>query len=151
MARKDLVQLETAFRKILKSITIAWSKQVDSTINRSQFYVLERLAKCPHNISTLAEALHITSGAVTGISDKLVDEGYASRRRAENDRRVVFLEITDKGHEILAQLSNQRKELYENFFGGLTDTDVKALTRIFEQILDSQDAANNEVEPKVKA
>ncbi|WP_442601265.1 MarR family winged helix-turn-helix transcriptional regulator [Paenibacillus sp. KN14-4R] len=146
MASKDILQLEHAFRKILKLISTQWSKHVDNTINRSQFLVLERLAESPHNISTLAEALHITSGAVTGISDKLVEEGLASRRRAENDRRVVYLEITDKGHEILETLSKQRKQLFEKFFSGLTDTDIAALTRIFEQIIENQEDYNAELE-----
>lgn len=40
----------------------------------------------------LAAALHLTSGAVTGVVDRLVQRGFARRTRDERDRRKVVIE-----------------------------------------------------------
>jgi len=44
--------------------------------------------------------------------DKLEDKGYISRVRGEQDRRIVNLELTDFGKEILAKAPFLTKVYY---------------------------------------
>ena len=39
----------------------------------------------------LARQTGLSSGSVTGVTDRLVDAGYATRKRDEHDRRKVYL------------------------------------------------------------
>uniref|UniRef100_UPI00403F58AC MarR family winged helix-turn-helix transcriptional regulator n=1 Tax=Paenibacillus sp. FSL K6-1096 TaxID=2921460 RepID=UPI00403F58AC len=52
-------------------------------------------------LSDLAEELDFTSGAITALSDKLEAGGYTVRRRKEDDRRTVLLDITACGREMV--------------------------------------------------
>jgi DNA-binding MarR family transcriptional regulator len=53
---------------------------------------------------SLAQALDVTQGNVTGIVDRLVEQGLVARRQDPDDRRIVWLEATDKGRELLSNL-----------------------------------------------
>lgn len=53
------------------------------------------------SMSELAEHIQQSSAMMTGIVDRLVDKHWASRRRSEEDRRAVCVQITDRGLEML--------------------------------------------------
>lgn len=46
----------------------------------------------PRSAGQLAAELHLTSGAVTGVVDRLVRRGFARRAQDERDRRKVVIE-----------------------------------------------------------
>ena len=48
----------------------------------------------------LAEHLHLTTGAITGVIDRLERSGYARRRTDGSDRRLVRVVPTAKGDQI---------------------------------------------------
>ena len=73
--------------------------------------------------------------AVTGISDKLIEGGFARRTRDTADRRVIHLEITPLGRDLIEQLANKRAELSDLLYGFLTDEEVKQLSVLYRKIL----------------
>ncbi|MCS4585929.1 MarR family transcriptional regulator [Clostridium perfringens] len=48
-------------------------------------------------MSEVALDLKITVGTLTTAINKLIKKGYVNRRRIEEDRRVVMIELTEKG------------------------------------------------------
>ncbi|WNQ12048.1 MarR family transcriptional regulator [Paenibacillus aurantius] len=105
-------------------------------INRSQAVILEKLeAEGPQKASSLAEALYMTSGAITGLSDKLIEDGFAERYRDEKDRRVVYLAITEKGRSKLESIRDYRHKLYHSLFSGLSTEEIQGMTNSFQRIL----------------
>ncbi len=56
------------------------------------------------NFRKLAEALGVTPSNVTGIIDRLVEQGLVSREENPEDRRVVTLQATDKGRTLVSSL-----------------------------------------------
>jgi MarR family transcriptional regulator, organic hydroperoxide resistance regulator len=56
------------------------------------------------NIHNLAVELGVTPGNVTGIVDRLVEQGLLSRTHDLEDRRIILLQLTDKGREIIANI-----------------------------------------------
>ena len=56
------------------------------------------------NFRKLATALGVTPPNVTGIVDRLVDQGLVSRQENPEDRRMLLLKTTDKGKALLAKL-----------------------------------------------
>jgi DNA-binding MarR family transcriptional regulator len=89
----------------------------------------------PQRVSQLAEALCITAGAVTGAADRLLSEGYIERTRDEDDRRVVYIQITDQGKSIVEKVLDSQKETITMFFDRLPDEDIKHLKRILSTVL----------------
>lgn len=49
------------------------------------------------NMSSIAKGLKITVGSLTTAMNSLVKKQYVERFRSEEDRRVVFVKLTEKG------------------------------------------------------
>lgn len=142
---RDLLEFEELFRQVLRKLSIEWNRQVDQEVSGTKGIILEKLeAEGPQKASSLAEALSLSGGAITGLSDKLISCGFARRRRTEDDRRVVYLEITPKGREALKQVRQQRKKIYDSFFDGLSVEDLQHLIRIYRKILQNIHAGPKE-------
>ena len=51
----------------------------------------------PKNMSTIAKELSVTVGTLTIAINSLVKKGYVTRQRSNEDRRVVYISLSDKG------------------------------------------------------
>jgi predicted ArsR family transcriptional regulator len=68
------------------------------SINRTDHRVLEIISRRgPMTAGDLAEASHLTTGAVTAVLDRLEEVGYVQRVRDTQDRRRVLVEQTPEG------------------------------------------------------
>jgi MarR family transcriptional regulator, organic hydroperoxide resistance regulator len=56
------------------------------------------------NYHTLAEDLKVTPGNVTGIVERLVEQGLVIRKPDPEDRRIIWLEGSEKGRELFTNL-----------------------------------------------
>ena len=131
-----LTEFEELYLDFQRKMGAAWHKKMEQSISGSQVTILFHLnAAGPQKFSALAERLCITPGAVTSLSDKLMSAGYAERKRDEEDRRVVYLEITEEGRELVKKLKKDIKDVVKSFFEGVSDEDLEHLTRIYKQIL----------------
>lgn len=133
----QVVELPALFKSLVKKMTQEWKNRVPDNLSMSQFRVLYVLNSEGRKKTTeLADILGVTSGAVTGIADKLIDRGFVRRNRDEEDRRVVFLHITNDGKEMVETLLDIQKETMNAFFGSLPEEDIEHLKRIFTFLLD---------------
>ena len=60
------------------------------------------------NFRKLADRLKVTPSNVTGIIDRLVDQGFISRTENPADRRVILLKTTPQGDSLVAALRERR-------------------------------------------
>lgn len=134
-----LFEVTSMFRTLLKRISQEWGNK-GYCLSLPQFKALYMLSKDgPQKVSQLALALSITPAAVTGITDKLLAEGYVERERAEVDRRVVFISITKKGEELIQETRAGQSETISSFFNILPEEDIQHLRRIFAEMLSNMD------------
>lgn len=144
---EHIKHFEESFLHVIRKMTTEWVRHMPASISRSQFLILKRLAACgPQKITSLAEALYITAGAVTGISDKLIEGGYAQRHRGEDDRRIVMLEITPLGIEFLAEIEEHKREMTRKYLEGFADEEILAMTGFFDRLI-----ANIESHKKIRS
>ncbi len=65
------------------------------------FTVLRTLRQSgPTSAKRLTAALACTHSNITGIVDRLERDGWVKRTRSTEDRRVIFLKLTEKGEQI---------------------------------------------------
>ena len=57
----------------------------------------------------LATALGVTPTNITGIIDRLVKQGLVSRTEDTQDRRVILLQATARGEELVVKLRERRR------------------------------------------
>ncbi|MGE7604572.1 MarR family winged helix-turn-helix transcriptional regulator [Peribacillus sp. NPDC097675] len=84
--------------------------------------------------SHLAVSLSLSTGGITGITDKLVRDQLIQRTRNKGDRRIVYLEITEQGRELLKVLRNQRIELMEKFLEPLSKMKMQELLKFNKKL-----------------
>lgn len=133
---EELLQL---FYYILKRMRKEWNNQIQG-INHTQFLILKCLHHSgPQKAAQLAEVTQTTPGAITCATDKLVMEGYAERKGDKEDRRVVYLEITEKGKGFIESLFREQNNVTVKFFQGLPDEDIQHLIRIYNKISENLD------------
>jgi DNA-binding MarR family transcriptional regulator len=121
---------------------LEWNKNNDLGITNTHVTILNILVnEGSKQAKDLVEALSITSGGVTGVTNKLVEAGLIIRKRDEaGDRRSVNFEITEKGREILIIANEKRSQLMEKLYRSLSNSDIKELYQIYSKMLkDLQD------------
>jgi DNA-binding MarR family transcriptional regulator len=86
---------------------MGYARQMDGNLKKvgltiSQYALLAYLQeKGKSSMRPVSLELGITMGAGTNLANKLIRSGLATRDRDKVDRRVVWIEITDKGREAL--------------------------------------------------
>jgi DNA-binding MarR family transcriptional regulator len=76
---------------------------------------------------------------ITGLVDRLESAGFVRRERSTEDRRVIFVAITDKALEVLARLDEPLVAREKKLIGGLSPTEQRELIRLLEKIREHLD------------
>jgi MarR family transcriptional regulator, organic hydroperoxide resistance regulator len=79
------------------------------------------------NFSALAQDLGVTPGDVTGIIERLVEQGLVSRKPSPEDRRIIWLQATDKGRALLANLMESQTRHMVHILEYMSLEDLKSL------------------------
>ncbi|MBV9453417.1 MAG: MarR family transcriptional regulator [Rubrobacter sp.] len=87
----------------------------------------------------LAERLFLTSGAITGLADRLEDAGYLERVLNPDDRRSRLLLLTSEGiQEIMRHLGPFIEEM-EQAIAGLSPEERESIGRFLETVIVTMD------------
>jgi MarR family transcriptional regulator, organic hydroperoxide resistance regulator len=89
------------------------------------------------NVRHLAQHLDVTSGNVTSIVDRLVGQGLVTRSENPEDRRIVLLELTDKGRETINKIHETGMSHMKRILGRMNDEDLSALIRGVSAFIDA--------------
>jgi DNA-binding MarR family transcriptional regulator len=112
--------------------------RVDHGVSASKLSVLGLLERAsgPLTASELADLDGLQPQSLTRIIADLEENGLIRRRQAESDRRQVLIEITRKGHDLLAvDARRQNGWLANAMVTTLTPTEQRML-RIAAELLD---------------
>jgi DNA-binding MarR family transcriptional regulator len=83
----------------------------------------------------LARWAGVTMPTATAAVNALVEGGYVSRRRSQQDRRVVLVNVTQQGRQTLAELHEERRERLRAVLSHLDADDQIELVEAFDSIL----------------
>ena len=81
----------------------------------------------------IAERMVQVVPAMTGLIDRLEKQGLVRRDRCTEDRRVIFIELTEKGAALLQQLDEPVMEMHRSLVGHLSQDELKELSRLLEK------------------
>jgi DNA-binding MarR family transcriptional regulator len=119
--------------------TSGWLDQIGNRllkpfkISEQQYNILRILrgAKEAVSVNTVKERMVQKSPNSTRLMDKLCEKGLIRRTRCENDRRVVYVEITNQGLAMLDQIDFS--EFYAHF-DKLTSEEARTLNILLDKI-----------------
>lgn len=106
--------------------------------------MLERHGGMP--MSRIADVLDVSLSATTGIVDRMEERGLVERARLADDRRVVFVQVTDQGRRLLEDVEVVRGEMLRSVLAYLDPARLEALSETLVDLRRAADAAA-EAEP----
>lgn len=116
-------------------LIIQWNKMFNESLGVSHILTLGYLHENGKSRpSLLAKELGLTPPTVTHLSEKLVDRHLVVRLQDEKDRRIILLDITDKGKEILERAHHKGYELRKTMFLKLTNEERKQMLHILKKL-----------------
>ena len=138
-------EIFSCLRRIINAVDIYSSKMKDKTgLNVSQLSCLLVLEKTgPLSLSKLSQHVFLSPSMITSIVDQLEKKELVVRTRKSTDRRVILIELTEKGKEVAqtappsfqeqltSSLSHLKKEEKKTLFDSLN----KLLSIIVSDIL----------------
>lgn len=100
-----------------------------------QFNILRILrgAKATLSVNTIKERMIEKSPNTTRLMDKLIEKGLIERVRCDSDRRVVYVNITEKGLALLAEIDVDFDTTFL-FTNNLTDEEAETLSRLLDKL-----------------
>ena len=105
-------------------------------ITLPQLWVMEYLSrreKIPMN--ELARFLRVSRPAVTGMADRMIAQRLISRQADPQDRRVVRMRLTAKGHQILKNIWDQKRQMLVEVFGKISPSRREQYLHTLEQVV----------------
>jgi len=136
-----LEQLEVAWQALSRRIHGELRHQIAEGITLSQFFLLREIAHRGRvTVSEVAAGLGVTLSAVTALAEKLSRAGLITRSRDPADRRVVWLELTGKGAEMLEICREGRNRVLRRYLGRLPPEDLERLVNIYRRLVSAVEA-----------
>ncbi len=74
-------------------------------------------------LSVLSKYVHLTASTLVGIIDRLEEKGLIMRNRNTEDRRVIFIEITEKGKQFVSTSPHLLHNRLDEQFKIVTEAD----------------------------
>jgi DNA-binding MarR family transcriptional regulator len=74
---------------------------------------------------------------ITGLIDRLEQAGLVKRARCEEDRRIIYVAITESGLDLLSRLDGPLDELRRKLVSHMTKTELMTLIRLLEKVRES--------------
>ena len=98
------------------------------------------------NFKNLATALKVTSSNLTGVIDRLVEQDLVSRMENPEDRRMMLLQATAKGEELVSDLRERRISHLSQALAELTEEELTTIVQgltLLTRVTESQGSLSN--------
>ncbi|MCP4649703.1 MAG: TolC family protein [PVC group bacterium] len=131
-AREITELMPQVFRGMMRRETHAVAK---GQITAPQFFVLYMLCcQGPQKMSLLASEVGVSLPAMTGLVNRLHKMGMVKRIHSKEDRRVITIELTNKGKNIVKSVRDQKMKMAAELYTKLTKKDRQDYLRVLNKM-----------------
>jgi MarR family 2-MHQ and catechol resistance regulon transcriptional repressor len=104
-------------------------------ISMAQFNILRILrgAKDFINVNTIKDRMVEKSPNTTRLMDKLIDKNLIERKRCEEDRRVVYVKISEQGLELLSKIDLDFMDVFD-FNDRISSEEAETLSNLLDKL-----------------
>ena len=104
----------------------------------AQFAVLKNVADgTADTAADLCRTMHYDTGSMTRMLDRLEEKSVLRRERCTQDRRVVYLRLTDTGNELLPQLRTAAIHVLARHLAGFSPAEVDSLKQFLVRMIEN--------------
>jgi DNA-binding MarR family transcriptional regulator len=135
--RYDLSVLQS-LRRIIRAVSL-YSHRLAATykITAPQLVCLLTIVnEGPLNLSTLSKQVFLSASTVVGILDRLEEKGLITRQRDLKDRRLINVQATPKGADLVAQAPSPLPTALANALKELPELEQATIALSLERVVD---------------
>ena len=140
LARSDKLELRVWLRLLTcaslieRRVRAGLREEFDVTLPR--FDVLAQLDRAPDGLSMgeLSDRLMVSNGNVTGLVDRLVEEGLISRTPSATDRRQSRVRLTTSGKRAFDAMTPQHERWIDDMMAGLSRGEMAQLLELLAKL-----------------
>ena len=105
-----------------------------------RFDVMSALQRSPNGLkmSELSGVLKVSNGNITGIIDRLVQEGHVERIAIKGDRRAYLALLTDKGSKKFQEYALEHEMWINELLSDISLDDAKMITSLLSSISEKE-------------
>lgn len=94
-------------------------------MSKLQFFALMLLyRKGPQTMSQLSQAMQISKQQLTPLVDRLLEQKLGERQADSQDRRIILIEITQAGRDLMAEMMKQNLDALSQRLAVLPQEDL---------------------------
>lgn len=102
----------------------------ETTLPRFDYLAALDKAREPLTMGDLSKRLMVSNGNITGVTDRLLEEGLISRYRAEADKRTQYVTLTPRGRAEFRKMAELHERWIAAALADLSETEVQSLMRL---------------------
>jgi len=107
----------------------------DFNITVPQFTALQILINNGEmTISELSQNMDLACSTITDLIDRMEKTNLVRRKKDDQDKRVVRVEVLQEGHDILARVLEKRIEFLDDKLRGVTEEDKQTLSTALKNL-----------------
>lgn len=104
-------------------------------LTREQFQVMGLIHNNERCTSTfLADFLFVGKSSITAIVNRLVERNWIERARDEEDRRVVYLTLTESGRSVLQEAELSMQSVVASYLTHFDEGEVEHFITLYEKM-----------------
>lgn len=122
---------------VIRRYALTKESQNLDVCRKPELKIIEILGKGGSLIMTdVAERALLSVSTVTSIMDSLVEKNLVRRERSEQDRRVVWVELTREGRKVYQELLEFHLRIVRGMLNALNRDEQDTLIGLFRKIVD---------------
>lgn len=127
--------LVNLFRDIMDIEQKAIITEEFQDITNNDMHIIEAIGMNePKNMSTIAREISVTVGTLTIAMNSLVKKGYVLRERGKEDRRVVYISLTERGRAAYVHHARFHKAMIDSISDELTPEEMELLIKTLTKL-----------------
>lgn len=131
------LRLLTCSSLIEQNVRTALRERFDTTLPR--FDLLAQLDRAPDGLtmSELSARMMVSNGNITGLTDRLVEEGLVKRTPSVRDRRSSHVSLTPAGKKAFDAMTPEHEGWIDAMMAGLNRQDMQQLFQLLGKLKQS--------------
>ena len=104
-------------------------------ITNNDMHVIDAIGVgTPKNMSSIARELSVTVGTLTIAMNSLVKKGYVVRERSSEDRRVVYISLSEKGKKAYEHHASFHRQMIQGVMEELDGIELEVLVKTLKHL-----------------
>lgn len=136
LRQEESLKTFIALKRTINQFEIQSRQQIRQfNLNMNEFAVLEILFhKGMRTTQQLKEGVLIANSSTTYIVDNLEKKGFVQREFSSEDKRIIRVDLTQNGRELMKDLFPIHAQLLSSYFDRLSITEVKQLRHLLKKM-----------------